>query len=218
VGEQSNAYRILLRYDRKSRHRRIKKQRRYERLAATSQFLSTARAGSAGDARPPEGWHHAAGPGQPTSGRTNTPYVGSASRRGVARTLSRCATHNLASVEQPSYAGGGGRRVQRAPLTAALTAMPVPAPAREDGLLRITSIAWDFYPRPPSPLRKSLGFPSAWYPAPDKASPHPVVLPNVPGPAGLGLPRAVGVAVTRRARATNTTRGRSPWPSCLWAD
>ena len=38
VGEQSNAYRILLRYDRKSRHRRIKKQRRYERLAATSQF------------------------------------------------------------------------------------------------------------------------------------------------------------------------------------
>ncbi|ORY75493.1 hypothetical protein BCR37DRAFT_339913, partial [Protomyces lactucae-debilis] len=26
VGEQSNAYRILLRYDRKSRHRRIKKQ------------------------------------------------------------------------------------------------------------------------------------------------------------------------------------------------
>ena len=43
VGEQSNAYRILLRYDRKSRHRRIKKQRRYERLAATSQFLGTSR-------------------------------------------------------------------------------------------------------------------------------------------------------------------------------
>jgi hypothetical protein len=62
VGEQSNAYRILLRYDleaqsvsihatrqikrtvytdRKSRHRRIKKRRRYERLAATSQFLTT---------------------------------------------------------------------------------------------------------------------------------------------------------------------------------
>ncbi|KAL1932415.1 hypothetical protein VTP01DRAFT_9471 [Rhizomucor pusillus] len=38
VGEQSNAYRILLLYDRKSRHRRIKKQRRYERLAATSQL------------------------------------------------------------------------------------------------------------------------------------------------------------------------------------
>uniref|UniRef100_A0AC34R9H1 Uncharacterized protein n=1 Tax=Panagrolaimus sp. JU765 TaxID=591449 RepID=A0AC34R9H1_9BILA len=36
VGEQSNALRILLRNDRKSRHRRIKKQRRYERLAATS--------------------------------------------------------------------------------------------------------------------------------------------------------------------------------------
>ncbi len=41
MGEQSNAYRILLRYDRKSRHRRIKKQRRYERLAATSQFRYT---------------------------------------------------------------------------------------------------------------------------------------------------------------------------------
>jgi hypothetical protein len=41
VGEQSNAHRILLRYDRKSRHRRIKKQRRYERLAATSQFRDT---------------------------------------------------------------------------------------------------------------------------------------------------------------------------------
>src|ERR1700738_2822508 len=41
VGEQSNAYRILLRYDRKIRHRRIKKQRRYERLAATSQFRDT---------------------------------------------------------------------------------------------------------------------------------------------------------------------------------
>jgi hypothetical protein len=40
VNEQSNACRILIRYDRKSRHRRIKKQRRYERLAATSQFHS----------------------------------------------------------------------------------------------------------------------------------------------------------------------------------
>ena len=38
MGEQSNAYWILLQYDRKSRHRRIKKQRRYERLAATSQL------------------------------------------------------------------------------------------------------------------------------------------------------------------------------------
>ncbi|KAH7933040.1 hypothetical protein HPB49_007308 [Dermacentor silvarum] len=38
VGEQSNAWRILLRNDRKSRHRRIKKRRRYERLAATSQL------------------------------------------------------------------------------------------------------------------------------------------------------------------------------------
>ncbi|KRZ79899.1 hypothetical protein T08_4363 [Trichinella sp. T8] len=38
VGEQSNAWRILLRNDRKSRHRRMKKQRRYGRLAATSQL------------------------------------------------------------------------------------------------------------------------------------------------------------------------------------
>ncbi len=33
----------IMNNDRKSRHRRIKKQRRYERLAATSQFLGTAR-------------------------------------------------------------------------------------------------------------------------------------------------------------------------------
>eukprot|EP01113_Clastostelium_recurvatum_P030970 TRINITY_DN3818_c0_g1_i3.p1 TRINITY_DN3818_c0_g1~~TRINITY_DN3818_c0_g1_i3.p1 ORF type:complete len:551 (-),score=96.79 TRINITY_DN3818_c0_g1_i3:8-1660(-) len=37
-GEQSNTWRILLRNDRKSRHRRIKKQRRFGRLAATSQL------------------------------------------------------------------------------------------------------------------------------------------------------------------------------------
>ena len=37
-GEQSNTWLILLRNDRKSQHRRIKKQRRYERLAATSQL------------------------------------------------------------------------------------------------------------------------------------------------------------------------------------
>ena len=41
MGEQSNALWILLHNDRKSRHRRIKKQRRYGRLAATSQFLGT---------------------------------------------------------------------------------------------------------------------------------------------------------------------------------
>ncbi len=51
MGEQSNAYRILLRYDRKSRHRRIKKQRRYERLAATSQFLLPSARFGAGIAR-----------------------------------------------------------------------------------------------------------------------------------------------------------------------
>jgi len=37
---RSNSHRILLRYDRKSRYRRIKKQHRYERLAATSQLSS----------------------------------------------------------------------------------------------------------------------------------------------------------------------------------
>ena len=38
TGEQSDTLWILLHNDRKSRHRRIKKRRRYERLAATSQF------------------------------------------------------------------------------------------------------------------------------------------------------------------------------------
>ena len=38
AGEQSDTIRILLLNDRKSRHRRIKKLRRYERLAATSQL------------------------------------------------------------------------------------------------------------------------------------------------------------------------------------
>ena len=41
MDEQSDTWPLLRGNDRKSRHRRIKKQRRYERLAATSQFLST---------------------------------------------------------------------------------------------------------------------------------------------------------------------------------
>ena len=41
--EQSITWRILLRNDRKSRHRRIKKQRRYERLAAASQLSTVER-------------------------------------------------------------------------------------------------------------------------------------------------------------------------------
>ena len=40
MNEQFNVYRILLRYDRKSRHRKIKKQRRYERLIVTNQFVN----------------------------------------------------------------------------------------------------------------------------------------------------------------------------------
>ena len=39
VGEQSNTLGHLHLNGRKSRHRRIKKQRRYERLAATGQLL-----------------------------------------------------------------------------------------------------------------------------------------------------------------------------------
>ena len=39
VSEQFNVYRILFRYDRKNRHRKIKKQRRYERLIVTNQFV-----------------------------------------------------------------------------------------------------------------------------------------------------------------------------------
>ena len=42
AGEQSDTLRILQPNDRKSRHRRIKKQRRYERLAATSQLSKEA--------------------------------------------------------------------------------------------------------------------------------------------------------------------------------
>ena len=102
VGEQSNAYRILLRYDRKSRHRRIKKQRRYERLAATSQFADT-------------------GPDVEASLRRRTPYcsAGVCQTRVAIGTVSGGAspyhkrergicpaspTHTLASVERPSAA------------------------------------------------------------------------------------------------------------------
>ena len=93
MGEQSNAYRILLRYDRKSRHRRIKKQRRYERLAATSQFRYTD--------RPPL---HGGWPGHfsvlcgPVDGRAlsggRSPYL---------RYPQGVGTHTLASVELPSF-------------------------------------------------------------------------------------------------------------------
>jgi hypothetical protein len=42
AGEQSDTLGLLRLNDRKSRHRRIKKQRRYERLAATSQLSGMA--------------------------------------------------------------------------------------------------------------------------------------------------------------------------------
>ncbi len=93
MGEQSNAYRILLRYDRKSRHRRIKKRRRYERLAATSQFLGT----YAGGGEPPARSRFPA----------TRPVDATPSRVGVARTLSgqraaRSPPTPLASVGPPS--------------------------------------------------------------------------------------------------------------------
>ena len=94
VGEQSNAYRILLRYDRKSRHRRIKKQRRYERLAATSQFRYTDLPLTCG--RPS---HFSAMCG-PVDGCTlsggRSPYL-------RYPTSQRSGTHTLASVEPLSF-------------------------------------------------------------------------------------------------------------------
>ena len=94
MGEQSNAYRILLRYDRKSRHRRIKKQRRYERLAATSQFRYT-------DHLHYSGWpNHFSAMCRPVDGCTlsggRSPYL----RHPIG------GAHTLASVEPPSYESG----------------------------------------------------------------------------------------------------------------
>ena len=102
VGEQSNAYRILLRYDRKSRHRRIKKRRRYERLAATSQFLSTHGVDGGCPLEPPSPLRRF---GADAARSSSAP-----SRVGVARTLSgaparppgRGSTNTLASVEPPN--------------------------------------------------------------------------------------------------------------------
>jgi hypothetical protein len=92
VGEQSNAYRILLRYDRKSRHRRIKKQRRYERLAATSQFGNTPSRPTQ-DPTSPRPFHRAPRVLHRTSIRrrfevTFPPTLSGASRRGLDCTLS----------------------------------------------------------------------------------------------------------------------------------
>ena len=93
MGEQSNAYRILLRYDRKSRHRRIKKQRRYERLAATSQFRYTDRLLTC---RRPSHFSALCGPvdGCTLSGG-RSPYL--------RYPTNKSDTHTLASVEPPSY-------------------------------------------------------------------------------------------------------------------
>jgi hypothetical protein len=102
VGEQSNAYRILLRYDRKSRHRRIKKQRRYERLAATSQFRDTS--------GPPDGG---------SLGRFSTPcgsVDGRALSSGRSPYLRRAMeghAHTFASVEPPSYDQGARSAADR---------------------------------------------------------------------------------------------------------
>ena len=89
MGEQSNAYRILLRYDRKSRHRRIKKQRRYERLAATSQFRYTS-----GLQIPLDHFSAVCTAGSDcTLSGGRSPYLKHVFRH----------THTLPSVEPPSY-------------------------------------------------------------------------------------------------------------------
>lgn len=47
-------------------------------------------------------------------------------------------------------------------------------------MLRIASILWDYYPRPPQPIHVGLlRYSHAWYPRLYKVFPHPVVSPNV---------------------------------------
>ena len=100
VGEQSNAYRILLRYDRKSRHRRIKKQRRYERLAATSQFRGTDRPIELG--RPGRFSVLRRVRGRTLSGE-RSPYL----RRALPSADGGRRAHTFASVEPPSLSPVG---------------------------------------------------------------------------------------------------------------
>ena len=61
-------------------------------------------------------------------------------------------------------------------------------------MLRIASIAQDYYPRLSLSVHASLlGLGRAWYLAPSKVSPHPVVLPNIPTPPlGPDYPLAIG--------------------------
>jgi hypothetical protein len=193
VGEQSNAYRILLRYDRKSRHRRIKKQRRYERLAATSQFRTTKpldRRIAKGIAHfwvpiPVDGLHLSVG---------RSPYLKPAIGLGGNPPQIPSQTHNLPSVEQRSFASlifffFAGRIV----------------------VLRIASILWDYYPRPPQPINVGLLRSShAWYPGPNKVSPHPVVLPKYPDtPKREDYPLLRGVPPLR-SRTTRSRFGHLP--------
>jgi hypothetical protein len=56
-------------------------------------------------------------------------------------------------------------------------------------VLRIASIAQDYYPRLSLSVHASLlGLGRAWYLAPNKVSPHPVVSPNILTPLRAGLP------------------------------
>ena len=129
VGEQSNAYRILLRYDRKSRHRRIKKQRRYERLAATSQFRTTTLWRSNSKIlKVAHFWVPIPVGGLPLS-RGRSPYL------------------------KPTTEGGDPPFYRGEPTTyRALSSVPLQNIFLFAGrivVLRITSILWDYYPQPP---------------------------------------------------------------------
>jgi hypothetical protein len=153
VGEQSNAYRILLRYDRKSRHRRIKKQRRYERLAATSQFLGTARSAAKalptarfGAPTPLAGLRLSAGSSpylKPLRGRTGGAhsFPSVAQRPFTAREGRRAAGHLLEVGLLPSAAAAdphgwptfwpalGTHPLQGFPATSRVAERPVKPPA-----------------------------------------------------------------------------------------
>ncbi len=153
MGEQSNAYRILLRYDRKSRHRRIKKQRRYERLAATSQFRETNPACLRGSA---------------VSQRCARRWTAAPSRMGVARTLSSmdaCA----AALQHPTE-------------PTPLRALYRPAMLLEHGSRVGCGLSLPLGLEPVHLINELHGgritFPS-WYQRSSKSSPHPGVLPSV---------------------------------------
>jgi hypothetical protein len=152
VGEQSNAYRILLRYDRKSRHRRIKKQRRYERLAATSQFLTTEtrrRQPAAGPLHAPS----SSFPGVCESSVTRGTLSGGSSPylkpRETGRFRGACPhmTHTLASVERPSCATQGAGVRCGLSLSQQIITIPVSQPPRRGVTPALSTVCLSRVPR-----------------------------------------------------------------------